>query len=95
MIPIQILAQESLIGEHGDLLRKLRNLLKRLVELALTEFLRSAGNMSRFFEQTCSIRANVNAMGGSLAAQLFLNFGLDINNDRRRLSLSLESGTSP
>jgi hypothetical protein len=36
-------------------------------------------------------------MGGSLAAQLFLNFGLDINNDRhrRRLSLSLESGTSP
>jgi hypothetical protein len=70
MIPIQTLARESFIGEHGDLLRELRNLFKRLVELLLAEFLRSGGDVGRLFKQTCGIRANVNAMRGSLASVL-------------------------
>jgi hypothetical protein len=34
--------------------------------------------MGCLFEQACRIRDNVNAMGGSLAGQSFLNLGLNI-----------------
>src|SRR5713226_2490313 len=75
--------------EQGNLVRELRKLLKRVLKLALAECLRSGGNMGRLFKQACGIGADVNAMGGGLAAQFLLNLGLDINNDRHRRPLSL------
>src|SRR5260370_35206942 len=82
MIPIQTLARESFIREHGDLLRELRNFLKRFLQLSLTEFLAPRRDMGRLFEQAGGVRVNVNAVTGSLTAQFFLNLALDINNDR-------------
>jgi hypothetical protein len=69
--------------------RELRELLERMVELAPAELLRSIGDMGCLFEQACGIRDNVDAMGGSLAGQFFLNLGLDINNDSHRRGLAL------
>jgi hypothetical protein len=37
-------------------MRELRRLLERIVKLALTELLRSGGDMGRLFEKTCGIR---------------------------------------
>src|SRR5207245_10117859 len=91
MIPIQTLARESFIREHGYLLRELRHFLKRFLQLSLTEFLGRRSAMGRLFEQAGGVRVNVNAVSGSLTAQLFLNLGLDINNERNRQCLSPHS----
>jgi hypothetical protein len=69
-------------------MRELRKLLERIVKLALTELLRSGGDMGHLFEKTCGIRVNVKAAGSSLAAQFFLNLGLDIDNDSHQRGLS-------
>ena len=76
MIPIQTLARESFIREHGDLLRELCNFLKRFVQLSLTEFLGPRRDMGRLFEQAGGVRVNVNAVSGSLTAQFFRTSGL-------------------
>src|SRR5260370_7883900 len=95
MIPIQTLARESFIREHGDLLRELRNFLKRFLQLSLTEFLGPRRDMGRLFEQAGGVRVNVNAVSGSLTAQFFLTLGLDIINDSHRRRLSPLSPTTP
>src|SRR3989442_11191139 len=88
MIPIQTLARESFIREHGDLLRELRNFLKSFLQLSLTEFLGPRRDMGRLFEQAGHVRVNVNAVSASMTAQFFLNVRLDINNDSHLRGLS-------
>src|SRR5260370_36856662 len=80
MIPIQTLARESFIREHGDLLRELRNFLKRFLQLSLTEFLGPRSVMGRLFEQAGGVRVNVNAVTVSLTGQFFPDLGLDLIN---------------
>ncbi len=40
-------------------MRELRKLLKRVLQLALAECLRSGGNMGRLFKQACGIGADI------------------------------------
>lgn len=66
-------------------MRELPQLPQRVLKLALAERRRSAGRVGRLFQQPRGIAANVNTVGGGLAAQLRLHLGLDIK-DRHRVA---------
>src|SRR5271157_3941347 len=82
----QTLAREGFVGKQRNLVRELRKLLKRGIELALAER-RSGTKMRGLFKQACGIRADVNATSGGLAAEFRLNLELDLNDDRHRRRL--------
>src|ERR1700730_12844521 len=81
VIPVQALARKRFIRQRGDLVRKLRDLLERAVELLLAELLRPAGSCGRLLEQRRGVGAEIDTMGSGLPAQLRLDLRPDIDDD--------------
>src|SRR5690349_4067778 len=82
MILIETFAGECLIRQEGDLVRELRKLLQRAVELVFGQRLCRGARMYRLFEQSRSIVLGLDAERRRLARQLRLSFRLDIDDNR-------------
>jgi hypothetical protein len=78
MIPIKTFTGESFIRQQGNFVRELRKLLQSPVELVFGQFLRRGTNVSGLFEQTSSIRFELDAMRSRLAGQLRFTSGLTL-----------------
>ena len=79
MILIKTFAGEYLIRQDGDLVRKLRKLLQRVIELVPRERLCRGARMDSLFEQGRSICFGLDAMR-RLALQFRLSFQPDIDD---------------